>query len=477
MSAAGRPSSFLDSVNRMFERAVAFLDLPPGLPEQIRTCNSVYQVRFPVKIRGAYRVFKGWRATHSEHWTPAKGGIRYATNVSQEEVEALAALMSYKCAVVDLPFGGSKGGVQMDPREFEEEELEAITRQFTVELDRKDYIGPGINVPAPDIGTGQREMAWIASTYRSLHPEDLDALGCVTGKPPGLGGVEGRVEATGRGVQYGLREFFRYPEERQAAGLEGDLDGKRIVVQGLGNVGYHAAKFLSEEDGARIIAILERDGALVAENGLDVGAVKAHLTAHGGVKGFPDAEYVEDGAPVLEMACDILIPAAIEEVITGENAGRIQASLIAEAANGPTTHAANQILRERGIVAIPDFYLNAGGVTVSYFEWIKNLSHMRFGRMERRMIETRTEAITQAFEELVGKSMPEHIAHALRRDADELNLVRSGLDDTMREAYGQIREVWLGKEGVADLRTAAYVVAIGRIAQYYTDFGYYSEYG
>lgn len=476
MSREVRPSSFLDSVNRCFERAVALMDLPPGLPQQIRGCNSVYKVRFPVQVRGEYRVFAGWRASHSEHWLPGKGGLRYAPDVDQEEVEALAALMSYKCAVVDLPFGGSKGGVCMDPREFDEEELEAITRQYTIELDRKGYIGPGISVPAPDIGTGQREMSWIASTYRTLHPEDLDVLGCVTGKHPRLGGVEGRVEATGRGVQFGLREFFRHAEDRKAAGLEGDLDGKRIVVQGLGNVGYHAAKFLSEEDGARIVAIIERDGALVDDGGLDVEDVKERLTEHGGVAGFPCAEHVEDGAAVLEMECDILLPAAVQNVITAENAGRIRAPLIAEAANGPTTSDADEILRERAIVAIPDFYLNAGGVTVSYFEWAKNLSHMRFGRMERRMIETRTEAIIQAFEELVGKEVPDHIAAALRRDADELNLVRSGLDDTMREAYGAIREVWHGTGGVGDLRTAAYLVAIGRIAQYYTDFGYYSEY-
>ncbi len=463
-------SSFLASVNRMFTQAVALMDLPPGLPEQIRTCNSVYQIRFPVKIRGEFRVFKGWRATHSEHWLPAKGGIRYAPSVNQDEVEALAALMSYKCAVVDLPYGGSKGGVRLDPREFTLEELREITERYTIELDKKGYIGPGLNVPAPDMGTGEREMAWIVRTYRTLHPEEIDAIACVTGKPPGRGGVFGRVEATGRGIQYGLREFFRHPDDVASAGLDGTLEGKRVIVQGLGNVGYHAAKFLSQEDGAKVVAVIERDGAVIDDAGLDIEALKAFMRETGGTRGFPDAEFVEDAATVLEMECEILIPAALEGQITADNAPRIRARLIAEGANGPTTFEADRILREAGIVVLPDFYLNAGGVTVSYFEWIKNLSHIRFGRLQRRMAETRTEATIRTIESMLGQPVPDDLALAMRHEEDELNLVRSGLDDTMREAYGHIREIWRGPKAVPDLRTAAYMLSISRIAAYYTDY-------
>ena len=462
-------SSFLESVDRMFHEAVARMDLPPGLADQIRLCNSVYHVRFPVQLKGEWKVFEGWRATHSEHRLPVKGGIRYALAVNEDEVQALAALMTYKCAVVDLPYGGSKGGLRIDPRQYEREELEAITRRFTIELDKAGYIGPALNVPAPDMGTGGREMAWIASTYRRLHPDDIDADACVTGKPVEAGGIVGRVEATGRGVQYGLQELFRHREEVEQAGLEGTLEGKRIVVQGLGNVGYHAAKFLEEEDGARIVAIIERDGAILRPDGLSAQSVREYLNERGGVRGFPDAEFVEDGASVLEAECDILLPAALESQIHAGNAARIRAPIVAEAANGPVSYEADRILREAGTILIPDFYLNAGGVTVSYFEWIKNLSHIRLGRLQRRMLEARVDAVVEIIEEMAGQPIPPELRSRLHREADELTLVRSGLEDTMREAYGRIREVWRSRDDVPDLRTAAYIVAIEKIAYYYKE--------
>jgi glutamate dehydrogenase (NAD(P)+) len=463
-------AGFLHSVERSINDALSLMDLPPGLGEELRVCRSVYQVRFPVKLRGEFRVFQGWRATHSEHRLPAKGGIRYAPCVNQEEVEALATLMTFKCAVVDVPFGGSKGGLRIDPGEYDRDEIETITRRFTIELDQKGYISPSTNVPAPDMGTGGREMAWIANTYRTLHPEDIDAEACVTGKPPQMGGIRGRVEATGRGVQNGLQEFFRHPDDVKDAGLEGGLEGKRIVVQGLGNVGYHAAKFLEEEDGAKIVGIIERDGAIVSEKGLPVERVSAYVREHGGVKGFPEAEYVADGTSVLEADCEILIPAALESQITEQNAGRIRARLIAEAANGPVTYEADRALREAGRIVIPDMYLNAGGVTVSYFEWIKNLSKIRFGRMERRMVETRSQAALEIFEAMLERPVPDRLASGLRREADELNLVRSGLDDTMRQAYGEIREVWRTRNDVKDLRTAAYILALDKVAHYYVEY-------
>jgi glutamate dehydrogenase (NAD(P)+) len=358
----------------------------------------------------------------------------------------------------------------VDPAQWTRREMESITRRFAIELDKKGYISPSQNVPAPDMGTGEREMAWIANTYQTLHPDDIDAEACVTGKPVKMGGIAGRIEATGRGVQNGLQEFFRHPEAVAAAGLDGGLSGKRIVLQGLGNVGFHAGKFLSEEDGAIIVGIIERDGAILSEGGLDIEKVFAHLRETGGVKGYADAEYEPDGSKVLEHDCDILIPAALEGQLTAENAGRIKARVIAEAANGPTTSEADEILRDAGHVLIPDMYLNAGGVTVSYFEWTKNLAKMRFGRMERRMVEARAEAILGMFESVSSEPLPAHFAAGMRKEMDELNLVRSGLDDTMRKAYQQMHEVWQSRDDVPDLRTAAYLIALEKIAHYYKEY-------
>ncbi|MDE9450758.1 Glu/Leu/Phe/Val dehydrogenase [Aliiroseovarius sp. Z3] len=464
--------SFRDSVNLMFDRAVALMDIPTGLKEKIRVCNSTYTVRFGVRLRGEIRTFTGYRSVHSEHMEPVKGGIRYASAVNQDEVEALAALMTFKCALVETPFGGSKGGLCIEPRDYEEHELELITRRFAYELAKRDLINPSQNVPAPDMGTGEREMAWIADQYARMNTTDINARACVTGKPTHAGGIAGRVEATGRGVQYALREFFRHPEDVKIAGLSGKLEGKRIVVQGLGNVGYHAAKFLSEEDGAKIVGIIERDGALINDDGLDVEAVHQWIVQHGGTKGFGDAKYLEDGAKVLESECDILIPAALEGVINLSNADRIQAPLIIEAANGPLTSGADEILRKKGTVIIPDLYANAGGVTVSYFEWVKNLSHIRFGRMQRRQEEARHQLVVDELERLdryLGDawSMTPQFKEKYLRGADELELVRSGLDDTMRTAYQDMREVWHSRDDVDDLRMAAYIVAIKRVAASY----------
>jgi len=463
--------SFRESVDLMFDRAASTLDLPPGLTDQIKACNSVYQVRFPIKFRDSYRIFTGWRAVHSEHRLPTKGGIRYASVVNQDEMEALAALMTYKCAIVNVPFGGSKGGLLIERKEYTEEQLERITRRFAQELAKKDYISPSENVPSPDMGTGPREMAWMADTYRTLHPHDLNAIACVTGKPVTQGGIPGRTEATGRGVQYALQEFFRHPDDVARAHLEGGLEGKRVIVQGLGNVGYHAAKFLSEEDGVKIIGIIEREGALLSEQGLDIEAMTAHRRMHGDLRKFPGVDYVEDGRLVLEAECDILIPAALEGQITAENAPRIRAPLIAEAVNGPVIFAADDYLQKQGTIIIPDVYLNAGGVTVSYFEWIKNISHIRFGRLDRRLDEMRGVKIIELIEAMADKPVPEDLRVSLSYGADELDLVRSGLDDTMRQAYNQIRGIFLERDNVPDLRTAAYILAIEKIAASYIEMG------
>jgi glutamate dehydrogenase (NAD(P)+) len=356
--------TFRESVDLMFSKAAQLSNLEPGLEERIKTGNSTYTVRFSISIKGKIETFVGYRAVHSEHMEPVKGGIRYAETVNQDEVEALAALMTYKCAVVEAPFGGSKGGLCINPNNYDTNDLELITRRFATELIKRDLISPSQNVPAPDMGTGEREMAWIADQYLRLNPTDINSSACVTGKPINKWGINGRIEATGRGVQYALREFFRHPEDVKIAGLNGSLSNKRVIIQGLGNVGYYASKFLEQEDNCNIIGIIERDGALVNQNGIDVEKVKEHINGTSTIKGYGNAEFVKNGNSILESNCDILIPAALEGVINFSNAAKIQAPMIIEAANGPITHNADEILKEKGTIIIPDMYANAGGVTV-----------------------------------------------------------------------------------------------------------------
>ena len=464
--------SFRDSVEAMYNRAVKFVELPPGLKDKIRVVNSTYTVRFGVRIRGSIETFTGYRSVHSEHMEPVKGGIRYATDVNQDEVEALASLMTFKCALVEIPFGGSKGGLRINPKNYSEQELETITRRFTYELAKRDLIHPSQNVPAPDMGTSEREMAWIADQYARMNTTDINARACVTGKPLSAGGISGRVEATGRGIQYSLEEFFRHPEDINTANLSGALAGKSVIIQGLGNVGYHAALFLSTESDARIIGVIERNGGIFDPKGLDIESLQKHIAETGGVKNFSQGKFVENGLALLEEECDILIPAAIAATINPQNADRIKAPLIIEAANGPITSTADEILRKKGVVIIPDLFANAGGVTVSYFEWVKNLSHIRFGRMQRREEESRNQLLIEELNRLfkdasIPVSFSEKFLHRYSSGAGELELVRSGLDDTMRLGYQSMREIWRSQPEVEDLRTAGYLVAIKRIANSY----------
>lgn len=466
-----RETTFRESVDIMFERAAAHLEISDGLKEKIKVCNSVYTVRFGVRLRGDIHTFVGYRAVHSEHLEPVKGGIRYAMSVDQDEVEALAALMTYKCALVQVPFGGSKGGLRINPKDWEEDELERITRRFTYELAKRDLIHPSQNVPAPDMGTGEREMAWMADAYARMHPTDIDAKACVTGKPLNAGGIAGRVEATGRGVQYALQEFFRHDEDVREANMEGTLEGKRVIVQGLGNVGYHAAKFLSEEDGAVIIGVVERDGGVYDPNGINIEQLKTFITRTGGVRGYHHGTCIREGEKLLEEDCDILIPAAVEGSIWRGNAPNIKAKLIIEAANGPITANADTILREKGIIIIPDMYANAGGVTVSYFEWVKNINHMRFGRMQRRQDEKQKQMLIEELERITGQKFSDDFIAKFGPGADEIDLVRSGLDDSMREAYQQMRTTWREVDAIEDLRTAAYYWALKDVAESYRSLG------
>ena len=472
MSTSSRESmSFREGIDRIVDRASLAIGLNPETARVIQSCNAVIQLKFPVYIGSKVEVFTGWWAIHSAHRLPAKGGLRFAPVVNQDETEGLAALMSYKCAIADIPFGGAKGGLLINPGNYPEDQLRAIVRQFTIELARRDFIKPATNVPAPDLGTSSREMAWIADTYKTLFPDDVNRDACVTGKPPERGGVPGRTEATGKGVQYALQEFFRHAELVADAGLSGGLASQRIIIQGLGNVGYHTAKFLAEEDGARIIAIIEHDGAVINEDGLNVREVRQYLAETGGLKDFPGGNYSTQGAQVLEMDCDILIPAALECQIHADNAMRIQANLIVEAANGPVTCQADEILRERGVTILPDIYVNAGGVTVSYFEWTRNLSHMRFGRLQRRLDELRGTNYLTALETLTDKQVPEKLRREIMRGANELDLIRSGLDDTIRSAFHDILEMLRSNPVITDYRTAAYAIAINKIAQSYYELG------
>ena len=463
--------SFLNDVNQMFSDAAQLMSMEEGLANKINVCNASYITRFGVRLRGKMYTFEGWRSVHSNHPSPAKGGIRYAPYADLDEVEALAALMTYKCALMDIPFGGSKGALKIDPSEWEPHELERITRRFAQELARHDFLSPSQNVPAPDVGTNETTMIWIADEYRRMKSGDINALACVTGKPLAMGGIEGRIEATGRGVQYGIQEFFRHPQDLERTTLPDGLSDRTVVIQGLGNVGYHAAKFLSLEDGCRIIAVIERDGVVRNPDGLDIDALKAHVTATGGVAGFAGGTHDADGKAALTDACDILIPAALESVITKDNAPHVKARLIVEAANGPITYDANTILRNRGIVVIPDLFANAGGVTVSYFEWVKNLTHIPFGLMERRRDERGHRVLTQSIEHMTGRSFPTETAQELMSGAREIDLVRSGLDDKIRSAYAEMSMLWNSNPEIPDLRTAAYVIAVRRLAEIYKALG------
>ena len=463
--------SFFQSVERSFDKASKFTSWEQGILEQIKACNSIYSMRFPVKMDdGHIEVIEAYRVQHSQHKSPCKGGIRFSMAVNQDEVMALAALMTYKCAIVNVHFGGAKGGIKISPRSLSTYELEKITRRYTSELVKKNFIGPGIDVPAPDYGTGEREMAWIVDTYQSLKPGEIDAAGCVTGKPISLGGVRGRKEATGLGVFFGVREVCLMEDVMKKQGLTLGIANKKVVVQGLGNVGYHSAKFF-RENGAIVVSIAEFEGAIYNEAGLNEEDVFQHRKKTGSILNFPGATNLKNSGDALELDCDILIPAALENVIDGNNAPRIKAKIIGEAANGPLTPEADDILAAKGILVIPDMYLNAGGVTVSYFEWLKNLSHVRYGRLEKRFTENANINILNQIEELTGKKVTESEKEIIAHGPDEIDLVHSGLEETMINATREIMDIWKANPSIPDMRTAAYVCAINKVGTSYAELG------
>lgn len=463
--------SFFHSVEQSFDKAAKFTKWEKGLLEQIKACNSIYSMKFPVRMDdGRIEVIEGYRVQHSQHKTPCKGGIRFSMAVNQDEVMALASLMTYKCAIVNVPFGGGKGGIKINPKAHSAYELEKITRRYTSELVKKNFIGPGIDVPAPDYGTGEREMAWIVDTYQSLKPGEIDSAGCVTGKPVSQGGVRGRKEATGLGVFFGIREVCNMPDVMAKLGLTTGVEGKKVVVQGLGNVGYHSAKFFREH-GAIVVSIAEYEGAIYKEDGINEEELFQHRKATGSILNFPGATNLAKNTDALELPCDILIPAALENVINGENAPRVQAKIIGEAANGPLTPEADEVFAQKGTLVVPDMYLNAGGVTVSYFEWLKNLSHVRYGRMEKRFTENMNHHILSQLEDLTGKKVSDAERKFIEHGADEVDLVHSGLEETMITATREIMDIWKANPEIPDMRTAAYVCAINKVGTSYTELG------
>lgn len=464
-------NNFLNDTTKFVNKALKLIPISDGLAEKIITCNSTYTVRFGVRLRGDIHTFEGWRSVHSEHMEPTKGGIRFDLDTHAEEVEALAALMSYKNAIINVPFGGSKGGLKINPNDWEVHEIEKVTRRFAQELIKRDLISPSQNVPAPDIGSSSREMAWIADEYRKIHPTDINAAGCVTGKPANKNGLEGREEATGRGVQYIVREFFKNEDLVKIAGLKCPMKDKTFITQGFGNVGYHASKFISEDNDMKLIGIAEYNGAIYNPDGLNVEHAKKFFTKHGSFEKYTKGSFIKDASLILKKECDVLIPAARENVITEKNADEIKAKLIVEAANGPISYKGHSILKRKKVFIIPDILANSGGVAVSYFEWVKNLQHIRFGRLEKRKNIIQLSSLIQAIESMTNSSMPEKYKINLLDGVNEIDLVRSGLDDMMIDGFQEVKKEFIENDKINDFRTAAFKVAIQKIAMSYESIG------
>ena len=470
MTKLDKKPTFLENVEMMVNDTIECIKIDPNISKILKTCRSVIQLKFPVKIKGEIKIFHGWRAVHSNHRLPVKGGLRYSTDVNQEEIEALASLMTFKCALVDVPFGGAKGGLLIDPKKYDEESLERITKKFARELIRRGYLSPARDVPAPDVGTSQREMGWILDAYKSSRPDDINHVACVTGKSVNHGGIKGRLEATGRGVCEALKEFFRHTDEVSKAKMDSpDLNDQKIIIQGLGNVGLHSAKSLFAT-GAKIIGIAEKDGAIFNKEGINIIELEEYKQDKNTILGFPNTKKINTSSDLLTYDCDILIPAALENVITLKNVDSIKAKIICEAANGPVSYRADRKLKDRGTVIIPDIYANAGGVTVSYFEWIRNISHIRMGRLHKRYEEDRGEVILKALEQISPNKLSQDITNKLVHGANEEDIIASGLEDTMRVSFQEMLEM-KSAYNLDDYRMAAYAIALKKIEKSYLELG------
>jgi len=470
MTDLDKKPTFLENVEMMVNDTIDCIKIDSNISKILKTCRSVIQLKFPVKIKGEIKIFHGWRAVHSNHRLPVKGGIRYSTDVNQEEIEALASLMTFKCAVVDVPFGGAKGGLLIDPKKYDEESLEKITKKFARELIRRGFLSPARDVPAPDVGTSQREMGWILDAYKSLRPDDINHVACVTGKSVDHGGIKGRLEATGRGVCEALKEFFRHPDEVSKANISNpDLNDQKIIIQGFGNVGLHSAKSLFAT-GAKIVGIAEKDGAIFNKKGINIIELEKYKQDKNTILGFPNTEKISTSSDLLTYDCDILIPAALENAITLKNVNNIKAKIICEAANGPVSYRADQKLKDRGTIIIPDIYANAGGVTVSYFEWIRNISHIRMGRLQKRYEEDRGEVILKALEQVSPNKLSKDLKNQLVHGANEEDIIASGLEDTMRVSFQEMLEMQ-SVYNLDNYRMAAYAIALKKIEKSYLELG------
>ncbi len=462
--------SFKDNVNLHVDKSAKLLNFSDDLLEHLKSTHSLIKVNVGVVLDGKINNFTGWRAVHSEHILPTKGGLRYSETVDQDDTEALASLMTYKCAIVNIPFGGAKGGLKINPKNYSMPQLREITKAFASKLINKGFISPALNVPAPDVGTSEREMEWILETYKTLKPDDINYRGCVTGKPLHRGGIAGRTEATGRGIEEVVREIFRHEDIVKEAGLKNELKDNEIIVQGFGNVGSNLAKHLYNRDNAKIIAIGEYDGYLYNKKGIDINALIEFFQKNKSINNPKLGEFKNKPSELLELDCDILIPAALENAITVDNVDKIKTKLIIEAANGPVSFEADQKLFEKGVMIIPDIYVNAGGVVVSYFEWVKDISHIRFGRVEKRFQEQKILDIIDLIDKKTNTKTDFDTIKKIIHGADEEDLAFSGLEDSMRNAFIEIYNA--KKQIKKSFRDSAYYVSLKKIRNFYTIEGF-----
>ena len=462
--------SFKDNVNLHVDKSAKLLNFSDDLLEHLKSTHSLIKVNVGVVLDGKINNFTGWRAVHSEHILPTKGGLRYLETVDQDDTEALASLVTYKCAIVNIPFGGAKGGLKINPKNYTMPQLREITKAFASKLINKGFISPALNVPAPDVGTSEREMEWILETYKTLKPDDINYRGCVTGKPLHRGGIAGRTEATGRGIEEVVREIFRHEDVVKEAGLKNELKDNEIIVQGFGNVGSNLAKHLYNRDNAKIIAIGEFDGYLYNKKGIDINALIEFYKTNKTINNPKLGKFKNNPSELLELDCDILIPAALENAITIDNVDKIKTKLIIEAANGPISFEADQKLFEKGVMIIPDIYVNAGGVVVSYFEWVKDISHIRFGRVEKRFQEQKILDIIDLIDKKTNTKTDFDTIKRIVHGADEEDLAFSGLEDSMRNAFIEIYNA--KKQIKKSFRESAYYVSLKKIRNFYTVEGF-----